>query len=61
MKFLQYIHYMYLILAVLFIYDGIVKVQNNENPIMIFLFAAAAVFMFFFRWHFSKKIKNNNK
>ncbi len=61
MKFLQYIHYMYLIMAVLFIYDGIVRVQNNENSILSFLFAAAAVFMFFFRRRFSEKIKNNNK
>jgi hypothetical protein len=48
-------------MAILFVYDGIVRVQNKENAILSFLFAAGAVFMFFFRRHFSEKIKNNTK
>lgn len=61
MILLKYVHYVYLIMALLFVYDGITKYQNNENPILLFLFAAVALFMFFFRRHFSKKIQDNNK
>ncbi|ESU29643.1 hypothetical protein FLJC2902T_01150 [Flavobacterium limnosediminis JC2902] len=61
MKILQYVHYVYLVMAVLFAYDGIVRLQNGENALLSFLFAAGAVFMFFFRRHFSNKIKSNSK
>lgn len=57
MKFLRYVHYLYLIMAILFLYDGIVKMQNKENALLSFLFAAVAIFMFFFRRHFSNKIQ----
>lgn len=57
MKILKYVHYLYLIMALLFLYEGIVKMQNKENPVVVFLFAAVAVFMFFFRRHFINKIQ----
>lgn len=57
MKILRYVHYLYLVMAILFLYEGIVKMQNKENPIVVFLFAAVAVFMFFFRRHFTNKIQ----
>jgi len=57
MKILRYVHYLYLVMAILFLYEGIVKMQQDENPIVVFLFAAVAIFMFFFRRHFSKKIQ----
>jgi len=57
MKILRYVHYLYLVMAILFLYEGIVKMQNQENPIVVFLFAAVAIFMFFFRRHFSNKIQ----
>ncbi|ESU21657.1 hypothetical protein FCR2A7T_01110 [Flavobacterium cauense R2A-7] len=57
MKILRYVHYLYLVMAILFLYEGIVKMQQDENPIVVFLFAAVAIFMFFFRRHFSNKIQ----
>lgn len=57
MKILRYVHYLYLVMATLFLYEGIVKMQQDENPIVVFLFAAVAIFMFFFRRHFSNKIQ----
>lgn len=57
MKILRYVHYLYLVMAILFLYEGIVKMQQNENPVVVFLFAAVAIFMFFFRRHFSNKIQ----
>jgi hypothetical protein len=61
MKIFHYVHYLYLVMGVLFIYQGITNVQNGENSIVSFLFAGVAIFMFFFRRHFSNKIKNNTK
>ncbi|CAM3508252.1 PEP-CTERM protein-sorting domain-containing protein [Flavobacterium saliperosum] len=61
MKILRYIHYLYLVMAILFLYEGIVKIQHHESPVVVFLFAAVAIFMFFFRRHFSNKFKNNSK
>ncbi len=57
MRILRYVHYLYLVMAILFLYEGIVKIQEGENPIVVFLFAAVAIFMFFFRRHFSNKIQ----
>ena len=57
MKFLRYVHYLYLVMAILFIVEGIAKIQKNENALVVFLFAAVAIFMFFFRRHFSNKIQ----
>ncbi|WP_154656440.1 hypothetical protein [Flavobacterium suncheonense] len=56
MKILQYTHYLYLILFVLFLLDGIDRVQKDENAVVSFLFAAMAVFMFFFRKKFSNRM-----
>lgn len=56
MKILQYTHYLYLILFVLFLLDGIDRVQKGENAVVSFLFAAMAVFMFFFRKRFSNRM-----
>ncbi|MGX7667490.1 hypothetical protein [Flavobacterium pedocola] len=57
MKILQYTHYLYLILAVLFLVDAIDRIQNDKNPVVSFLFTGLAVFMFFFRRRFLNRMK----
>lgn len=57
MGVLKYVHYLYIVVAVLFVYEGVTQLQAGENYIISFLFAAAALFMFFFRRHFSDKMK----
>lgn len=62
MGILKYVHYIYLLLAVLFVYDGIVKLNSGEgSPWLTFAFAAACIFMFFFRRKFSKKMGDRYK
>jgi hypothetical protein len=61
MKIYKYFYYVYLIMAIFFLYDAYVRITENQNSILSFLFAALAIFMFFFRRHFSNKIQNNSK
>jgi len=51
MVYLKYISFLYLIMAGFFIYSGIMGIIEKENShaILSFIFAGAAVFMFFFR------------
>ena len=61
MKIQKIFHYAYIIFAVLFIYDAITKWSDDRNKAyMSLLFAALAMFMFFFRKRFSKKIEDRN-
>jgi hypothetical protein len=62
MGFFKNIHYVYIIFAIMFIYDGIERLQKNEShPWLSFIIAAVAVFMFFFRRKFSKKFEDRYK
>ncbi|RKE98386.1 hypothetical protein [Ichthyenterobacterium magnum] len=62
MKLLQFFQYAYLFFAVLFIYDGITALGDGTNRAYVsFLLAALAIFMFFFRKRFRKKIEDRNK
>ncbi|MCG2609980.1 hypothetical protein LZZ90_00490 [Flavobacterium sp. SM15] len=56
MKVFKYVYVIYAVMAVLFLYDGIVKYQEGQNCILSFLFAGVAIFMFFFRKHFADKM-----
>ena len=56
MKLLQFLQYAYLIFAVLFLYDAIA----NKSYISL-LFAALAIFMFFFRKKFRKRFEDRGK
>ena len=59
MKILQFFQYIYLFFAVLFVYDGIVNWGEDSNRTIIsFVFAALALFMFFFRKKFRDKFNN---
>ena len=61
MNFLKYTSYLYLAFGIYFIYDGFTKWSANENPILSFVIAGLAIFMFFFRRKFAKKFDDRNK
>ena len=62
MGYLKYTQYAYLIIAALFIYDGITKINSGEGiPWLSFLIAGMGVFMFFFRRKFARKFDDQNK
>ena len=62
MGYLKYTQYAYLVIAALFIYDGITKINSGEGtPWLSFLIAGMGVFMFFFRRKFAKKFDDQNK
>ncbi|WP_242117621.1 hypothetical protein [Aestuariivivens sediminicola] len=62
MKYSKFFQYAYLVFAILFAYDAIVK-YANENAVAYtsILLAATAVFMFFFRRRFAKKMENKDQ
>jgi hypothetical protein len=62
MKLLQFFQYAYIVFAALFLYDGISNwsVDRNRSYMSLF-FAALAIFMYFFRKRFRKKIEERNK
>lgn len=61
MGYLKIVSYLYLVVAVFFIYDGIMKIKTEESYVLSFLFAGLAVFMFFFRMRFAKKMQDKKK
>lgn len=62
MSYLKYTPFLYLIFAAVFIYDAVTK-WNDEHatPQLSLLIAGLAVFMFFFRRSFVKKMQDRNK
>lgn len=61
MGYLKFISYLYLAVAALFVYDGIMKLKADENSVISFGIAGVAVFMFFFRRWSQKKMENSRK
>jgi hypothetical protein len=62
MEILKKVYYLYLLIGGFFIFDGITKFSENQPRYwMSFLLAAAAIFMFFFRKKFSKRMEKRNK
>ncbi|WP_366185178.1 hypothetical protein [Flavobacterium ovatum] len=62
MNYLKYTPYIYLVFAIYFIYEGVMKWNESENkPWLHFVIAGMAIFMFFFRRKFAKKINDQNK
>ena len=62
MGILKYVHYIYLLLAALFIYDAFERLNSGiGSPWLSLAFAAGAIFMFFFRKKFSKKMEDRYK
>jgi hypothetical protein len=61
MGYLKFTPYIYLIFAFYFYYEGVVEWNNPEaTPWLNFLIGAVAIFMFFFRRKFAKKIEDRN-
>jgi hypothetical protein len=62
MGYLKYTQYAYLVIAVLFIYDALTKINaGDDTPWLSFLIAGMGIFMFFFRRKFAKKFEDRNK
>ncbi len=62
MKLQKFFQYAYLFFAILFIYEAIVNWNSDRNRAYVLLvIAALAVFMFFFRMRFAKKMEERNK
>ena len=60
MSILKNVFYIYLILALLFFYDGFVRISNNEpHPWLSFLIGSGAILMFFFRRKYSKRFDDH--
>ena len=62
MNYLKYTSYIYILFAVFFVYDAVIKWNDpNETPVLRLLIAAFGVFMFFFRRRFAKKMQDRNR
>ncbi|MDN3491988.1 LPXTG cell wall anchor domain-containing protein [Winogradskyella bathintestinalis] len=62
MKIQKIFQYAYIVFAMLFIYDGIIKWSEDRTGAYVSLgLAALAIFMFFFRKRFNKKFDDRNK
>lgn len=61
-KYYKIFEYAYLLIAVVLIIETFLNWKTNPQKSYIFLaFAALAVFMYFFRKKFRKKIENSEK
>ncbi|MGB1232221.1 MAG: hypothetical protein ACPG5M_08275 [Winogradskyella sp.] len=61
MKLLNLFQYAYIIFAVLFLWEAISNWSVDRNKsYMLLLFSALAIFMFFFRKRFRKKMEDRN-
>jgi ABC-type spermidine/putrescine transport system permease subunit I len=56
MTFFKYFHYAYLVFAVLFLYDAFTNWGETQAYASLAL-GGLALFMFFFRGRFNKKLK----
>ena len=61
MKYSKIFQYAYLVFAVLFIYDAIIKyMESGVIAYVSLLLAGLAIFMYFFRQKFRKKYENKD-
>ena len=61
-KFWKFFEYAYFVIAIIFIVEGVINWSTDRNRAYLFLgFAALAVFMYFFRKRFRKRIEQRNK
>jgi hypothetical protein len=61
MKYLKYTPYLYFIIGAVFIYDGFSKWNDSTaDPKVSFFIGVLAIFMFFFRRRFAKKLEDRN-
>lgn len=60
--YFKYTPYLYLVAALFFVFDGIMRIQEGKAPYISFVFVAVAVFMFFFRrWSYGRYNNRNQK
>lgn len=61
-KFWKFFEYAYLVIAIIFIVEGFARWSSDRNRAYLFIgFAILAVFMYFFRKRFRKRIEARNK
>ncbi|NOR27003.1 MAG: hypothetical protein GQ540_00575 [Lutibacter sp.] len=61
-KIWKIFEYGYLIVAIVFIVETVLNWNENRNKAYLFLlFSVLAVFMYFFKKRFRKKLENRNK
>ena len=62
MKLLKFFQYAYIAFAALFLYEAIVNWNDDRNKsYMSMFFVALAIFMFFFRKRFRKKLEERHR
>ena len=62
MKYLKYTSWLFLVVAIALIVDGVMKLnQPDGDPVLAFAFAAVFVFMFFFRRNMAKRFENRGR
>lgn len=61
-KVYRFFEYAYLVIAVFFAYEAINNWSTQRNRAYLFIFfVAVAIFMFFFKRNFRKRIEEQNK
>ena len=61
-KFLKFLQYGYLIIAVIFLFEAIIARKDDINKALFMLgFSIFILLIFFFKRKFRKKIENKNK
>ncbi len=59
-KYFKFFEYAYLVIAIVFIVETILKWNSERQKAYIFLaFSALAIFMYFFRKKYRKKFENS--
>lgn len=62
MGYFKLIPYVFLLIAIIFTIDSVIRLRNGEDALITILFAAGAVFMFFFkRYQYRNFNKNTRK
>lgn len=62
MKYLKYTSYLFLVIAIALLVDGMLELEKPDGrSTLSFIFAGVCVFMFFFRRNMAKKFENRSK
>ncbi len=62
MKFFKFFEYAYLVVMCFFAYEAFRNWEQETNKAILYIcFAAIALFMYFFKRNFRKRVEANNK